>query len=110
MASFYKIDSILSNFEKDEYFVDFLNTKSLEAGIMRLRKNQKDTQTNHPLDELYYVVKGEGYIRIGGKSERVNQGTIIFVPQKLTTISTEIRKICSVIHFLKHKMVTTSKD
>ena len=50
MASFYEIDSILSNLEKDEYFVDFLNTKSLEAGIIRLRKDQKDTQTNHPLE------------------------------------------------------------
>jgi mannose-6-phosphate isomerase-like protein (cupin superfamily) len=83
MEQFYQINSILSGLEEDEYFVDFLNTKNLEAGIIRLRKDQKDTQTSHPLDELYYIISGEGYIRTGGKSQPVNQGTIIFVPAEI---------------------------
>ncbi|MFY9566656.1 MAG: cupin domain-containing protein [Nitrososphaeraceae archaeon] len=111
MVSFYKIDSILSNLEKDEYFVDFLNTKSLEVGVIRLRKDQKDTQTNHPLDELYYVVKGEGYIRIGGKSQPVNQGTIIFVSAEIDHNFYGNKEDLVVLYiFSKHKMVTTSKD
>ena len=110
MVSFYKIDSILSNLEKDEYFVDFLNTKSLEAGVIRLRKDQKDTQTNHPLDELYYVVKGEGYIRIGGKSQPVNQGKIIFVPAEIDHNFYGNKEDLVVLYiFSKHKMVATSK-
>jgi mannose-6-phosphate isomerase-like protein (cupin superfamily) len=80
MEQFFQINSILSGLEVDEYFVDFLNTNSLEAGIIRLRKDQKDTQTSHPLDELYCVISGEGYIRIKGNSQSVNQGTVIFVP------------------------------
>lgn len=83
MEQFYQINSILSGLKEDEYFVDFLNTKNLEAGIIKLRKDQKDTQMSHPLDELYYIVRGEGYIRIGGKSQSVNQGTIIFVPAQI---------------------------
>jgi mannose-6-phosphate isomerase-like protein (cupin superfamily) len=111
MASFYEIDGILSNLEKDEYFVDFLNTKSLEAGIIRLRKDQKDTQTNHPLDELYYVVKGEGYIRIGGKSQPVKQGTIIFVPAEIDHNFYGNKEDLVVLYiFSKHNMVATSKD
>jgi mannose-6-phosphate isomerase-like protein (cupin superfamily) len=111
MASFYEIDSILSNLEKEEYFVDFLNTKSLEAGIIRLKKDQKDTQTNHPLDELYYVVKGDGYIRMGGKSQPVNQGTIIFVPAEIDHNFYGNREDLVVLYiFSKHKMVATSKD
>jgi mannose-6-phosphate isomerase-like protein (cupin superfamily) len=82
MEQFYQINRILSDLEEDDYFVDFLNTKSLEAGIIKLRKDQKDTQTSHPLDELYYIIRGDGYIRIGGKSQPVNQGTIIFVPAR----------------------------
>jgi mannose-6-phosphate isomerase-like protein (cupin superfamily) len=74
MEQFYQTNSILSGLEEDDYFVDFLNTKSLD---------QKDTQTNHPLDELYYIIRGDGYIRIGGKSQPVNQGTIIFVPAQI---------------------------
>ena len=111
MVSFYKIDSILSNLEKDEYFFDFLNTKSLEVGIIRLRKDQKDTQTNHPLDELYYVVKGEGYIRIGRKSQPVSQGTIIFVPAEIDHNFYGNKEDLVVLYiFSKHKMVATCKD
>ena len=80
MASIYEIGNILSTMEKDEYFVDFLNTESMEAGIIKLREDQKDTQTSHPLDELYYVIKGEGNINIGGKATRVHTGSAVFIP------------------------------
>jgi mannose-6-phosphate isomerase-like protein (cupin superfamily) len=80
MESIYELENILSTLDKDEYFVDFLNTKSLEAGIISLRVNQNDTQTSHPIDELYYVIEGEGYLQIEGKDHRVHKGTTIFVP------------------------------
>jgi mannose-6-phosphate isomerase-like protein (cupin superfamily) len=79
MESFYELDDILSTIAEDEYYADFLNTKSLEAGIIRLRKGQKDTQTSHPLDEIYYIIKGEGHIRINGKDRRVGPGTILYI-------------------------------
>jgi mannose-6-phosphate isomerase-like protein (cupin superfamily) len=84
MESFYQLDTILSTIEKEEYFVDFLNTRSIEAGIIRLRKDQKDTQTSHSLDEIYYVIKGDGNINIDGKAHRVHSGSIIFVPSNLS--------------------------
>jgi mannose-6-phosphate isomerase-like protein (cupin superfamily) len=80
MASFYELNKILSTIERDEYFVDFLNKKSLDAGIIRLREDQKDTQTTHSLDELYYVIEGEGYILVNQKNIRISKGTTIFVP------------------------------
>ena len=83
MKSIHKLEDILNTIGKDDYFVDFLNTMSLEAGIIRLREGQEDIQTTHSLDEIYYVIGGEGYIRIEGKSQPVNQGTIIFVPAEI---------------------------
>ena len=80
MESFYELDSILSTLDKDEYFVDFLSTESLEAGIIRLRREQNDTQTGHPRDEIYYVIEGEGFLHIKGKNHRVRKGTTVFVP------------------------------
>jgi mannose-6-phosphate isomerase-like protein (cupin superfamily) len=80
MESFYELNDILSTIDTDEYFTDFLNTKNLEAGIIRLREGQIDTQTNHPLDELYYVIKGEGNIKMDGKAHVVSSGTMVFVP------------------------------
>jgi mannose-6-phosphate isomerase-like protein (cupin superfamily) len=79
MDSFYDLDNIVSAIEKDDYFVDFLNTRSLTAGIIRLRADQKDTQTSHPLDEMYYVIKGEGQIRLNTKDRRVGAGTILYI-------------------------------
>jgi mannose-6-phosphate isomerase-like protein (cupin superfamily) len=76
----YELENILSTLDNDDYFADFLNTKSLEAGIMRVRIDQNDTQTSHSMDELYYVIEGEGYLRINGKNHKVRKGTIIFVP------------------------------
>jgi quercetin dioxygenase-like cupin family protein len=84
MESFYELDTILSTIKKEEYFADFLNTKSIEAGIIRLRKGQSDTQTSHPLDELYYVIKGDGNINIDGKAHRVKSGSVVFVPSNLS--------------------------
>jgi mannose-6-phosphate isomerase-like protein (cupin superfamily) len=76
----YELENILSTFDNDDYFADFLNTRSLEVGIIKLRVDQNDTQTSHPIDELYYVIEGEGYLRINGKNHKVRKGTIIFVP------------------------------
>ena len=79
MKSIHKLEDILNTFGKDDYFVDFLNSMSLEAGIIRLREGHEDIQTTHSLDELYYIIGGEGYIRIEGKSQPIHQGTIVFI-------------------------------
>jgi mannose-6-phosphate isomerase-like protein (cupin superfamily) len=82
MKSIYELDEILSELEEDEesYFVDFLSTKNVEAGIIRLRKDQKDTQTAHSADEIYHVIEGEGFIQIERRNHAVKKGTCIFVP------------------------------
>jgi mannose-6-phosphate isomerase-like protein (cupin superfamily) len=80
MEIFHELDKILSGLEKDQYFAGFLNTESIEAGIIRLQKDQIDTQTSHPFDELYYVIRGEGYIRVDQKCQRIQQGAIVFIP------------------------------
>ena len=82
MERIYELGKILSGLEhsKEDYYVDFLNTKSFEAGIIRLRKDQEDTQSTHSVDEIYYVIEGEGLIRIGGKNYEVRKEIVVFVP------------------------------
>ena len=82
MERIYELGKILSGLEdsKEDYYVDFLNTKSFEAGIIRLRKDQEDTQSTHSVDEIYYVIEGEGLIRIGGENYEVHKGIVVFVP------------------------------
>jgi mannose-6-phosphate isomerase-like protein (cupin superfamily) len=82
MERIYELGKILSGLEdsKEDYYVDFLNTKSFEAGIIRLRRDQEDTQSTHSVDEIYYVIEGEGLIRIGRANYEVRKGIIVFVP------------------------------
>ena len=80
MELLYELDNIISTIGKDEYFAGFLNTKSLEAGIIRLREGQIDTQSMHSMDEIYYVIEGKGLIAISGKNHQINRGSLVFVP------------------------------
>lgn len=82
MERIYELGKILSGLEdsKKDYYVDFLNTKSFEVGIIRLHRDQEDTQSTHSADEIYYVIEGEGLTRIGGKNYEVSKDKIVFVP------------------------------
>jgi mannose-6-phosphate isomerase-like protein (cupin superfamily) len=64
------------------YFLEFINSGRIEAGIIKLRPGQCDTQEPHNKDELYYIIEGEGYIRIGSREYMLKQGTMIFIPAK----------------------------
>ena len=80
----YKIEQIEGLIDKlssqDQYFLDFIDTSDLQAGILKVSTNIKDTQQPHPVDELYYVIKGSGYIQIGGNNNFIKEGSVIFVP------------------------------
>jgi mannose-6-phosphate isomerase-like protein (cupin superfamily) len=82
MEKLYELNKVLDKLEEDEanYFLDFLNTENMEAGIIRLHKGQPDTQSSHNVDEIYYIIEGEGFIRINGKSHDVKRGTFVYIP------------------------------
>lgn len=77
------LDSVLSRLDKldpPNYFIDFMQNDSFEAGILRLFPGQKDTQDIHSADEFYFVVTGSGKIKISQKDYSINKGSCIFVP------------------------------
>jgi mannose-6-phosphate isomerase-like protein (cupin superfamily) len=78
----YRLRDIISHMSnlKEEYYLEFLNTRSLDAGIIRLGEGQLDNQSTHSLDEIYYVVEGEGLISISGKNHQISNGSFVFVP------------------------------
>jgi mannose-6-phosphate isomerase-like protein (cupin superfamily) len=65
---------------QDKYFLDFINTSGLQAGILKISTDLQDTQEPHPVDELYYVIRGSGYIQVDNRDYFVKDGTAIFVP------------------------------
>jgi mannose-6-phosphate isomerase-like protein (cupin superfamily) len=68
--------------DKGGYFIDFVNTKDIEAGIISLHPGEKDLQQPHSVDEIYYVIEGFAYIEIEGISKAIKEKDIIFIPAK----------------------------
>ena len=82
-SKIFDIDTFLSNFPKSRYFIDVMNTSTMEVGIINLKKDQEDTQPPHVSDEIYYVISGSGTIEIDGIRNEVNPGKIIYIPKRI---------------------------
>jgi mannose-6-phosphate isomerase-like protein (cupin superfamily) len=63
----------------DNYFHPFINRENLAAGILVLQPDEKDTQTPHESDEIYYIVRGDGFLKINKKDYPVSEGKVFFV-------------------------------
>lgn len=70
------IDELRKN---DNYFHTFINRKSLAVGVLLLQPGEEDTQTPHDSDEVYYVIKGNGFLKINKKDYPVLVGKVFFV-------------------------------
>jgi len=82
-SKIFDIDTFLSNFPKSRYFIDVMNTSTMEVGIINLKKDQEDIQQPHVSDEIYYVISGSGTIEIDGIRNEVNPGKIIYIPKRI---------------------------
>ena len=70
------LDKIKNN---NSYFHTFINKDSLAAGILVLKPGEEDTQTPHDSDEVYYVLSGNGYLKIKDKDYKVSKDKLFFV-------------------------------
>ncbi|CDI05890.1 cupin domain-containing protein [Candidatus Nitrosotenuis uzonensis] len=69
--------------ESSNYFHTFINRDNIAAGILVLEPGQEDTQTPHDSDEIYYVVRGDGFLRINNKEYRVSEGMAYYVQKQV---------------------------
>lgn len=77
----YEIDRYLSELKnRKQYFIDCINTNRIQAGVMLLHPGEDDIQEPHSIDEVYYIVQGNGFIKIEKKDHEIKPGTIIFIP------------------------------
>ena len=94
-SKIFDIDTFLSNFPKSRYFIDVMNTSTMEVGIINLKKDQEDTQQPHVSDEIYYVISGSGTIEIDGIKNEVKPGKLIYIP----------KRICHSFHAISNELV-----
>ncbi|KEQ56316.1 mannose-1-phosphate guanylyltransferase protein [Marine Group I thaumarchaeote SCGC AAA799-E16] len=62
-----------------DYFHTFINRDSLAAGVLVLRPGEEDTQTPHESDEVYYIISGDGFLKINNKDYKVSKDKLFFV-------------------------------
>lgn len=79
-----EIRKLLSRMELDNSdFLNFFDLQHLQVGILRLKPGEKDTQEPHPLDEIYLVLEGDGFIEIGNKVYTLKNDLFIYVPARV---------------------------
>jgi mannose-6-phosphate isomerase-like protein (cupin superfamily) len=74
------LDKVIEDLDDSgNYFLNVFNNKGVDLGILRLRKGELDTQLPHPVNEVYFVVDGNGFIEIEGELKPVKKHDFIFV-------------------------------
>ena len=76
----YDLDTCLEKIKNsNSYFHTFINKESLAAGILVLKPGEEDTQTPHDSDEVYFVLSGNGFLKIKDKDYKVSKDKLFFV-------------------------------
>ena len=74
--------NLKDNLEKiqksNSYFHTFINKDNLAAGVLILKPGEEDTQEPHESDEVYFVLSGNGYLKIKNKNYKVSKENSFF--------------------------------
>ena len=65
------------------YFSTFIDKESLAAGVLLLRPGEKDTQIPHENDEVYFILAGNGFLKIKDKNYDVSKNKLFFVAKNV---------------------------
>ena len=90
----------LDKIKKDNsYFHTFINKDSLAAGILFLKPGEEDTQEPHENDEVYFVISGNGYLKIKNKNYKVSKEKLFFVAKGVPHYFHSNTKDLNVLYF-----------
>ena len=85
--------------ERGELYLQFLSVQSLSVGLYELKAGASDPQKPHAEDEIYYVLKGRGTIRVGSETSPVQSRSIIYVGAGIDHKFFDIREDLSLLVF-----------
>jgi len=83
----------------NSYFKTFLEKDTLAAGILILKPGEEDTQLPHDSDEIYYILDGDGFLKIKNKNYKLKKGKAFFVPKDVEHYFFGNKKILTVLYF-----------
>tara|TARA_Y100000389_G_scaffold47417_1_gene42493 strand:+ start:80 stop:409 length:330 start_codon:yes stop_codon:yes gene_type:complete len=99
-----KIESNLKdNLDKikksNSYFHTFINKDSLAVGLLVLKPGEEDTQEPHGSDEVYFIMSGNGYLKIKNKNYEILKDKLFFVEKNVPHYFHSNTKELKVLYF-----------
>ena len=79
MESFELATLVAERIKLGRPYLEFLRVPALSAGLYVLEASSIDQQKPHTEDEVYYVVEGQGAIRVADEDGPVGPGTVVYV-------------------------------
>ena len=65
--------------EKKANWQEFFRNDTMYLGLYEVKSDQVDRQEPHSFDEIYYVLEGNGLLRVEDEDVRVGKGAVVFV-------------------------------
>jgi len=81
------------------YFHTIINKPSLAAGVLVLKPGEEDTQEPHDSDEVYYIISGDGFLKIKDKNFKVSKDKVFFVAKDVEHYFHGNKKELKVLYF-----------
>ncbi|RNJ78836.1 MAG: cupin domain-containing protein [Nitrosopumilus sp. B06] len=81
------------------YFDTFINRAGLAAGVLVLQPGEEDTQEPHDTDEVYYVISGDGFLRMNKKDYKISREKMFFVSRGMEHCFHGNKKELRVLYF-----------
>ena len=85
--------------KNSSYFQTFINKDSLAVGVLVLQPGEEDTQTPHDSDEVYYIISGDGFLKIKDKDYKVSKDKLFFVAKDVEHYFHGNKKELKVLYF-----------
>jgi len=78
---------------------EFIRSPDLSAGLYRIAAGGTDPQQPHTEDEVYYVIRGRGSIRVDDDVSSVAPGSLVFVAAGVDHRFQEIEETLEILVF-----------
>ena len=85
--------------KSDSYFHTFINKDSLATGILVLTPGEEDTQEPHQSDEVYFIISGNGFLKIKNKDYEISKDKLFFVGKNVPHYFHSNTKELKVLYF-----------
>ncbi len=85
--------------KSSSYFYTFINRDSLAAGVLVLKPGEEYTQEPHDSYEVYYVISGDGFLKIKDKDYKVSKDKVFFVAKDVEHYFHGNKKELKVLYF-----------